>query len=125
MAGMSVMFWVYIGYIGLCTGVTIWVGQTLRRNGPTFMSHGTGLDEPLVRSMAHLLIVGFYLINFGLIAYALESRHDASTAERGLELVSSKAGGIMLLIGAMHFLMLLIFAKLRTSEVLESTEPTT
>ena len=121
MAGMSVMFWVYVGYTLLCTGVTIWVGQTLRRNGPTFMSHGTNLAEPLVKSMAHLLIVGFYLINFGLIAFALESKHDASTAERGLELVSSKVGGIMLLIGVMHFFMLLIFSKLRTSDVLESS----
>lgn len=115
---MNVMFWVYIGYVTLCTGITIWVGSILRRNGPTFIGHGTDLPEPLVKSMAHLLIVGFYLINFGLVAFALESDHEAETATRGIELASTKVGGIMLLIGAMHFFMLLIFSKLRSSDAL-------
>ncbi len=120
---MNVMFWVYIGYVVLCTGITIWVGSILRRNGPTFIGHGTQLPEPLVKSMAHLLIVGFYLVNFGLIAFALESDKEAATPTTAVELISTKVGGIMLLIGAMHFFMLVIFSKLRSSDALAPLAP--
>ena len=120
---MNAMFWVYIGYVVLCSSITIWVGSILRHNGPTFIGHGTDLPEPLVKSMAHLLLVGFYLVNFGLIAFALESDHMAESPSRAMELVSTKVGGIMLLIAVMHFFMLVVFSKLRTSGVLAPMPP--
>jgi uncharacterized membrane protein len=116
---MSVMAWVYIAYILVCTVITLWVGAVLRRNGATFVGHGTDLPEPLVKSMTHLLTVGFYLVNFGLIAFALKSSRAVTTSDTAIELASTKIGGVTLLIGAMHFFMLLIFSKLRHSEVLE------
>ncbi len=121
---MSTLVWVYLGYVALCGGITIWVGSMLRRNGPTFIAHGSDLPETLVASMTHLLIVGFYLVNFGVIAFALKSSTAVRSAESAIELLSTKVGAILLVLGGMHFMMLAAFARLRHTDALRSTRPT-
>ena len=110
---MTVMFWTYIVYAVLCSAVTVWVGHTLRKNGPTFIGERADMSTELVESITHLLIVGFYLMNFGAICFALRLGTRATDGETAVELLSMKVGGILVVIACMHFFMLALFTRLR------------
>ena len=113
---MTVMFWTYIAYAVLCSGVTIWVGLTLKKNGPTFIGERPDMPAELVKSVTHLLIVGFYLMNFGAICFALRMGTRATDGETAVELLSTKVGGILVVIACMHFFMLALFTRLRKGD---------
>jgi hypothetical protein len=58
----------YVIYLLISLIVTIWVAHTLSTNGYLFLVDGFNGDEKLARSVNHLLVVGFYLINMGYVA---------------------------------------------------------
>jgi cytochrome c biogenesis protein CcdA len=64
--------------------------------------------------VSHLLVVGFYLINVGYIALALTTTSPMSTLREIIELESVKIGVVLLILGAMHFFNILVFAKMRS-----------
>ena len=66
------------------------------------------------RFVNRLLVVGFYLINIGYVTRALRSTDEVATARAAIELLSDKIGLVLVVLGAMHFLNLYIFNKLRT-----------
>jgi hypothetical protein len=57
----------YGAYILISVLLTIWVARTLHKNGRVFLVEVFGGDEALADSVNHLLVVGFYLINFGYV----------------------------------------------------------
>ena len=70
-------------------------------------------NEPLADSVNHLLVVGFYLINIGFVTLALKYGDKAVDAQTGLEILSSKIGLVLVVLGVMHFFNLYVFSKLR------------
>ena len=80
-----------------------------------FLTDGHEEHQELSEALSHLLVVGFYLVNFGVISFALKSTQHASTIPTAIELLSSKVGLILLAIGAMHFVILITFASVRQS----------
>jgi hypothetical protein len=57
--------------------------------------------------------VGFYLVNVGYIALALSTTNPMTTLRQVIELESVKIGVVLLILGAMHFFNILVFAKMR------------
>jgi hypothetical protein len=55
----------YLSYVVLSVVLTVWVAQTLHKNGRVFLVEVFNGNEALADSVNHLLVVGFYLINFG------------------------------------------------------------
>lgn len=110
---MTTMVWVYLGYLLVCTTVTVLVARTLRTHGAIFITGNNSEPPAIVNAKTHLLVVGFYLICIGLTAFALNFGGDAHDARTGIELISSKIGGMIFVIGFMHFTMIGIFASLR------------
>jgi len=103
----------YVAYLVITLAVTVWVASTLHKNGRVFLVHAFQGDKDLADSINHLLVVGFYLINVGYVALALETYGSIDTARQAIELVSGKVGHILLVLGAMHFLNLYVFNRLR------------
>jgi hypothetical protein len=103
----------YLLYLAISLSVTIWVAGTLHKNGRVFLVHAFRGDTELADSINHLLVVGFYLINIGYVSLALKTTVPAETVRQAIELVSDKIGAILLVLGAMHFLNLYVFNKLR------------
>ena len=103
------MVFTHLSYLAISIAVTVFVARTLKEHGAIFMT-GDDKPTPLVRAKSHLLIVGFYLINLGMIALALKYGGDAIDTKTAIEVVSTKLGGIILGIGFMHFLMMALFA---------------
>ena len=62
---MNAMVALYLLYLAITAGFTIWVAKTLYKNGRAFLVEAFGGNEPIADSVNHLLVVGFYLINFG------------------------------------------------------------
>jgi hypothetical protein len=60
-----------------------------------------------------LLVVGFYLINVGYITLALRTTAQVADVRAAMELVCDKLGLVLIVLGAMHFLNLYVFGRLR------------
>jgi hypothetical protein len=113
----------YIVYLAVSIGTTIWVAQTLQKNGRTFLVaafHGNG---ELADSVNRLLVVGFYLINVGYVTRALRTTALVGTARQAIELVSDKIGLVLVVLGAMHFFNLYVFNRLRTRAQADARPP--
>lgn len=100
----------YAIYVVVSIVMTIWVARTLSKNGEVFLVKCFGQDEVLAKSTNHLLVVGFYLINIGLIAIRLDGWQNSSH-EPIVALVGSKIGFSALILGVMHFFNMSMIAK--------------
>lgn len=109
MSAMNAMAYTYLAYLGLTLGITIWVARTLRHNGLLFLAKSEA-ELPLAEALSHLLIVGFYLVNFGVITFAMKTSERVIDVQTGIELLSTKVGVILVALGAMHFLILAVFS---------------
>src|ERR1041384_5405312 len=103
----------YLVYLAISVALTIWVARTLHKNGRIFLVDSFLGNEPLADSVNHLLVVGFYLVNVGFVTLALKYGDKATDAQTALEILSSKVGLVLVVLGVMHFFNLYVFAKLR------------
>lgn len=67
----------------------------------------------LADSINHLLVVGFYLINVGYVAFALKSVENPASLRQAIEVVSDKLGLVLLVLGVMHFFNLFVISLVR------------
>ena len=102
----------YLIYIVASVMVTIWVGRTLYRRGRAFLV-SVFKEEGLADSVNHLLVVGFYLINFGAVALLINSGGAPATVADMVQETASRLGVALLVLGAMHFFNLFIFHMIR------------
>ena len=120
---MTIEITTYLLYLGISIALTIWVGRTLFKNGRVFLVDVFHGNESLADSVNHLLVVGFYLINFGYVSLALKLGYDVATAREGIEALSVKVGMVLLVLGGMHFFNLLIFSRMRRRASLVNGPP--
>ncbi|XAM01665.1 hypothetical protein OT109_09750 [Phycisphaeraceae bacterium D3-23] len=113
----------YATYLFLSITATIWVARTLHRNGRVFLVTAFHGDEKLADSVNHLLVVGFYLINIGWVTLALRTSETPKTVADVFELLSYKLGIVLLVLGAMHFLNLYGFNKMRKDALYQQAPP--
>jgi len=109
----TVTVWTYLLYLGISVAMTVWVARTLHKNGRIFLVDSFMGNEPLADSVNHLLVVGFYLINIGFVTLALKYGDRPTDTQTALEILSSKVGLVLVVLGGMHFFNLFIFSKLR------------
>jgi len=107
----------YAAYLFLSIALTIWVARTLHKNGRIFLVDVFHGNEPLADSVNHLLVVGFYLINLGYVSLNLKIEEIVNSPQVAIEDLAGKMGVVLLVLGAMHFLNLAIFNKLRNQAV--------
>jgi hypothetical protein len=110
---MNTIVVTYLAYLCLSVALTVWVAQTLHKNGRVFLVDVFHGNEALADSVNHLLVVGFYLINFGYVTLALKIGYDVESAREGIEALSWKVGLVLLVLGAMHFFNLVVFSRIR------------
>jgi hypothetical protein len=103
----------YSLYLALSITLTVWVAHTLQKNGHVFLVEVFDGDEGMASSVNHLLVVGFYLVNLGFVCLAMKTGDGVATSREVFETLSMKMGQVLLALGAMHFLNLLIFNKIR------------
>ena len=104
---------VYLPYAAIAIALTIWLARTLSRNGEVFLQ--TVFDDPaLAHAVNQLLVIGFYLVNLGWALLLLD--RDASTIidlRTATELLATKLGTLLLLLGIAHLTNLFVFHRIR------------
>ena len=93
----------YALYLVIAISMTIWVAFTLATNGKVYLIRCFGHDAELATSINHLLVVGFYLVNFGFIALALSTAGEVKTTEQAMRFLGWYVGIATLVLGGMHF----------------------
>ena len=102
--------------------ITLWVGRTLFRSGRAFLVDAFHGNAAMADSVNNLLIIGFYLVNFGFMLLFLST---GTPPERGLtvaEHLSWKLGVVVIVLGVMHLINLIVLNGLR-NRGLSSTPP--
>jgi hypothetical protein len=100
-------------YLALSLGTTVWVGSTLFRNGAAFLAETFLGKERLADSVNRLLLVGFYLINGGWVARSIKDTVAPWAASQVIENVATSYGGVLLILGVMHFGNLYVLTRMR------------
>ena len=109
---MNIIVSTYLAYLVFSILLTVWVARTLHRNGRVFLVE-IFRREDLADSVNHLLVVGFYLVNLGYVSLALKMTGDVASLQVSIEALSRKMGGVLLVLGFMHFFNLFIFSRMR------------
>ncbi len=110
---MNYVVLTYLLYVVLSIGLTVWVARTLYNNGRIFLVDIFQGDELLASSVNKLLLVGFYLLNFGYALYALKVYGNITSLRMSIEELSMKIGMIVFVLGIFHFFNLFLLFKLR------------
>ena len=110
-------------YLALSLLLTVWVARTLHRNGRIFLVAAFRRNEALADSVNHLLVGGFYLVNFGFVALYLKLTGKVADGQGVFEAVAGKLGIVLLVLGAMHFFNLHLFNHPRMNAELDNAPP--
>src|ERR1700742_1863739 len=110
---MNFFILTYAFYLIISIALTVWVAKVLFKNGRIFLVDIFHGNTQLADSVNRLLVVGFYLVNIGYMSLAMKEDAPIGNPQVVLEVLSHKLGWIILILGAMHFLNLTVFFKLR------------
>jgi hypothetical protein len=102
----------YAAYTAVSVGLIVFLARTLYRNGRVFLEDVFKDNPQLADAVNHLLVIGFYMLNFGYASLMLRAE-GAATATEAVEVLSYKLGVLVLTLGVMHFGNLFVFHRLR------------
>jgi hypothetical protein len=120
---MTIGITTYLLYLAISISLTIWVARTLHKNGRVFLVDVFHGNDPLADSVNHLLVVGFYLINFGYVTMALKLGYSIANAQEAIEALSVKIGMVLIVLGGMHFFNLFVFSRMRRRRTTTNQPP--
>ena len=104
----------YLIYLLISVGLTVIVGRALSRSGREFLLEVFDGNAGVAEAVNRLLVVGFYLLNLGFVTLTMQTSGNIDSARQGMQLLSVKIGEVLLVLGALHFANLAIFAKVRS-----------
>ena len=102
----------YALYMVASVLLTVWVGNTLFRNGRPFLV-SVFQEQGLADSVNRLLVVGFYLVNFGAAALLINAGGTPASVGDMVQETVTRLGVVLLVLGMMHFFNMLVFHVIR------------
>jgi hypothetical protein len=112
----------YVVYLSASAALTVWVGNTLYRNGRVFLV--SVFKEPgLADSVNHLLVVGFYLVNLGAAAILINAGGAPASFGDMIQETVTRIGVVLLVLGSMHFFNMFVLHLLRRPLRQQPTPP--
>ncbi len=105
----------YITYISISVAITIFVSKTLSKNGEIYLIDGFNGNKELAKSVNHMLVVGFYLLNIGFVLLRLKTNSLIIDIESMIVYLSYSIGFVLIVLGAFHFFNMIIIHKFRES----------
>lgn len=98
------------------------MGRTLFRSGRPFLIDAFHGNAAMADSVNNLLIIGFYLVNFGFMLLFLSTGTPPARGLTVAEHLSWKLGIVVIVLGVMHLINLIVLNGLR-NRGLNSTPP--
>lgn len=120
---MNLVAITYIVYVVLSISITVWVANTLFKNGRLFLVDSFGGNLEIADAVNQLLRVGFYLINVGFVSMYLKFGESPTSFVSAIEYISVKVGVVLLVLGGMHFFNMFNFAKIRSKGMRKKSAP--
>ena len=112
----------HLVYFAISVLTTVVLASTLHKHARPFLVDVFSGNDRVADAVNSLLVVGFYLLNVGLVAFTLKYGGLAFNVEDSIELVSHKFGGVLLVLGGMHFLNVLVLWCIRERKLVEPLE---
>lgn len=116
---MNYIILLYACYLIITVSLTVWVANTLFRNGKVFLVDIFHGNKELADAVNNLLLVGFYLVNIGYAVYTLRIGGSIIDTRMLIEVLSHKIGAIILILGTMHFTNMFVFFNLRKKALVD------
>ncbi len=112
----------YMTYISISIAITIFVSRTLSRNGEVYLIDGFNGKSELAKSVNHMLVVGFYLLNIGFVLLRMQTSSQITNFESMIVYLSSSIGFVLVILGAFHFLNMVLIHKFRESGLKKASQ---
>ena len=113
-----------ITYISISIGITIFVSKTLSKNGQIYLIDGFNGNKELAKSVNHMLVVGFYLLNTGFVLLRMKTNSLIIDFESMVVYLSSSIGFVLVVLGAFHFFNMILVHKFRESGLKKALQHT-
>lgn len=107
----------YLIYIVISAIVTVLVSRTLSKNGQTYLNDGFNGNEVLAKSVNHMLVVGFYLLNLGFVLLRMKTNVLIDSIEGLIVYLSSGIGFVLFALGIAHFFNMWVIHKFRQGQI--------
>jgi hypothetical protein len=104
----------YLPYAAIALVLVIWLARTLSRHGEVFLATVFPNDAKLAHAVNQLLVIGFYLVNLGAALLLLRvDAYEIVNERAAVEVLATKLGTLLLLLGAAHLANLYVFHRVR------------
>lgn len=107
----------YLLYIFISIIITVFVSRTLSKNGEIYLIDGFSGNEALAKSVNHMLVVGFYLLNIGFVLLRIQTNRVIDSVEGLLIYLSTNIGVVMFILGVMHFFNMFVIHRFRSGQI--------
>lgn len=111
----------YLLYISISISITVFVSRTLSKNGEIYLIDGFDGNEALAKSVNHMLVVGFYLLNIGFVLLRMQTNKEIVLIDDLLVYLSSNIGSVMFILGVMHFINMFVIHRFRRNKTPKTT----
>ena len=119
----SYLVLVYAAYTAVTVTLTIWLARTLFRNGAVFLEDVFKDAPKMADAVNRLLVVGFYLVNFGAAAILINTGGAPDNVADMLKQTVTRVGVVLLVLGFMHFNNVLVLRSIRRRDRKPSPPP--
>jgi hypothetical protein len=116
---MNLTVTAYLGYLAITVPLTVWVARALYHHGGVFLIDVFKGSEPLAKAVNNLLVIGFYLLNLGYVAFFLKAG-TVDTSTELIETMAKKVGGVSIVLGLVHLTNVWAFNTFRKRAVREA-----
>jgi hypothetical protein len=106
---MKTTYIVNLLYLLIAVNTTYFLGKSLNKHGEHFLRAIFKDRMEIVLPVNKILLIGFYLVNIGLILLFHSAQLEINTLKNSLEYLSIKIGITYIVIAAMHYLNILVF----------------
>lgn len=117
---MDLTMTTYLLYLAITVPLTVWVASALQRHGEVFLVDVFHGDERLARAVNRLLVIGFYLLNLGYVSLFMADSDGVESGRAMMELLSTKVGGVAVVVGLVHFTNVWALSRFRRRAMLRS-----
>lgn len=112
----------YLLYIFISFIITVFVSRTLSKNGEIYLIDGFNGNEALAKSVNHMLVVGFYLLNLGFVLLRMQTSRSIDLVDELLIYLSTNIGTVMFILGVMHFFNMFVIHRFRAVQINKNRE---
>ncbi|MGB5943535.1 MAG: hypothetical protein WBG71_11695 [Leeuwenhoekiella sp.] len=93
----------YLIYFLIMAPIIISVGYACYTNGKTFV-YQLLADHELSQRVNHTLLIGYYLVNLGIVLYSIQSWETLANIAEVVERIALLSGRLIVILGVLHFI---------------------